>query len=90
MFETLEEETSLEVHKHYSMFVLVIMCHGLEDNKIILPSREVVPLRKLCDKINGNNFKYMKGKPKLVIVQACSGGKYNIVLIFKFYFIALL
>ena len=51
------------------------MSHGLEGDRILDYFRQPVPLHKVRDMLSPKNFPAMKGKPKLMIVQACSGGK---------------
>ena len=58
------------------MFVLILMSHGGEDNLIYDSSNQSVSLVKIQDMLSPKSFPAMKSKPKLVIVQACSGGKY--------------
>ena len=58
------------------MFVLVLMSHGGRDNLIYDSNNQPVFLVKIQDMLSPKNFPAMKGKPKLMIIQACSGGKY--------------
>ena len=58
------------------MFVLVLMSHGGRDNLIYDSNNQPVSLVNIQDMLSPKNFPAMKGKPKLMIVQACSGGKY--------------
>ena len=57
------------------MFVLILMSHGGEDNLIYDSSNQSVSLVKIQDMLSPKNFPAMKGKPKLMVIQACSGGK---------------
>ena len=58
------------------MFVLVLMSHGGRDNLIYDSNNQPVSLVNIQDMLSPKNFPAMKGKPKLMIIQACSGGKY--------------
>ena len=58
------------------MFVLILMSHGGEDNLIYDSSNQSVSLVNIQDMLSPKSFPAMKGKPKLMIIQACSGGKY--------------
>jgi hypothetical protein len=58
------------------MFVLVLMSHGTGGDMILDSQSQPVALTKIKDLLSPHNFAAMKGKPKLMIVQACSGGKY--------------
>ena len=57
------------------MFVLVLMSHGGRDNLIYDSNNRPVSLVSIQDLLSPENFPSMKGKPKLMIIQACSGGK---------------
>ena len=57
--------------------VLVLLSHGRE-GFIYGSDGNKVELCKLFGKLNNKNCKKMAGKPKLVIVQACQGGKLRI------------
>ena len=58
------------------MFVLVLMSHGGKGNVIYDSKNHPVSFVSIQDLLSPKNFPAMKGKPKLMIVQACSGGKY--------------
>ena len=57
------------------MFVLVIMSHGTRGDKIFGADSQPVDLMDIKDLLSPKKFPAMKGKPKLLIIQACSGGK---------------
>ena len=88
MIETIHKETELvyqgttSVHEGLGMFVLVMMSHGdvgtisgfnCEEEHGQQTSKHVslVDIYKL---LSSQYFPAMRGKPKLVILQACSGG----------------
>ena len=71
----IREETQREDHYRLSMFVLVLMSHGTEDNKITDSNGQTVKLTDIQGLLSPRTFPAMKGKPKVMIVQACSGGK---------------
>ena len=58
------------------MFVLVLMSRGTGGDTILDCQNQPVSLTKITDLLSPRKFPAMKGKPKLMIVQACSGGKY--------------
>ena len=57
------------------MFVLVIMSHGQRGDIILDVDKNPVDLVKVYNLLSPAKFPAMAGKPKMVIVQACSGGK---------------
>ena len=69
-------ETERTIHWSLGMFVLVLMSHGGRDNLIYDSNNQPVSLVSIQDLLSPENFPSMKGKPKLMIIQACSGGKY--------------
>ena len=58
------------------MFVFVIMSHGMRGEYVLDRERQPVDLVKIRDLLSPHYFPAMKGKPKLIIIQACSGGWY--------------
>ena len=52
------------------------MSHGERGDIITDSEGQPVELVDIQDLLSPKNFPAMKGKPKLMIVQACSGGKY--------------
>jgi len=76
MFQAIKDETALEVHKHLSMFVLIIMSHGQTGDQILSHDNKLVKLGDIKHLLSASQFTAMKGKPKLIIIQACSGSKF--------------
>ena len=72
----IKKETERPIHWSLGMFVLVLMSHGGRDNVISDSNNQPVSLVNIQDMLSPKSFPAMKGKPKLMIVQACSGGKY--------------
>ena len=66
--------TGESVHKDVRSFVLVIMSHGNEGSIIGCDGRHV-KIADMIDLLSPKNFPEMEGKPKIVIIQACAGGK---------------
>ena len=66
------------------MFVFVIMSHGMRGEYVLDRERQPVDLVKIRDLLSPHHFPAMKGKPKLIIIQACSGGWFT--SIFGFWF----
>lgn len=56
------------------MFVLVIMSHGTEQEVFGSDSRPV-KLKDIYSELEPYKFANMAGKPKWIIIQACSGGE---------------
>ncbi|XP_067931058.1 cell death protein 3-like [Watersipora subatra] len=76
LLETIQKETEHADHKNYGMFVLVVMTHG-SDYHLSGSDGVPVPRTSIFDLLSASQFPSMAGKPKLLIFQACSGGKYN-------------
>ena len=51
------------------------MSHGTRGNVIIDSKGQPVDLIDIQDLLSPKKFPAMKGKPKVMIVQACSGGE---------------
>lgn len=68
-------ETGESVHKHLNSFVLVITSHGHEGSVSGSSGKHLV-ITELMDLLSSENFPAMRGKPKLVIIQACAGSKF--------------
>ena len=62
------------------MFVFVIMSMGQRGDLLLDCYSQPIDLLKIKDLLSSSKFPAMKGKPKLVIVQACSGSKYCIYI----------
>lgn len=75
MLTTIAKETEHPDHVDYGMFVLVIMSHGTENDCVYGTDEQLVRLTDVYDLLSSPKFPLMTGKPKLVIVQACSGGE---------------
>ena len=67
-------QTGESVHKDLSCFVLVVMSHGARGS--VTGSDHVhVDITEMNDLLSPKNFPAMRGKPKIVIIQACAGGE---------------
>ncbi|XP_067944837.1 caspase-9-like [Watersipora subatra] len=75
IYREIQIETAREEHKNLGMFVLVIMTHGTSGNHLLDIEGNMIPLIHIQDLLSPRNFPAMKGKPKLMILQACSGGR---------------
>lgn len=60
------------------MFVLCIMSHGTENDDISGTDGKPVKLTEVYDLLSATKFPAMAGKPKMVILQACSGSKFSL------------
>jgi len=70
MLSAVKSEVKKEKHKEFGCHILVVMTHGGEDNCIYGTDLEKVNLTDLCDLY----FDGISRKPKVVILEACSGG----------------
>ena len=68
------DQTGRSVHEDLGMFVLVITGHGAEGS-VQGSDAEHIRLTDIYQLLSARNFPAMKGKPKLIIIQACAGGK---------------
>ena len=51
------------------------MSHGTTGNIIVDSNEQPIRLADIQDLLSPQNFPAMKGQPKVMIVQACSGGE---------------
>ena len=73
--QRVNSKTGESVHEGSRSFVLVVMSHGAKGS--IIGSDDVhVEISDMLDLLSPKNFPAMKGKPKIIIVQACAGRKY--------------
>lgn len=61
-------------HVDMDSVVICILSHGL-DGKIYTIDGELIPITELTSTLNGQNARGLIGKPKLIFIQACRGGK---------------
>ena len=66
------DNTCHEDHSAYDCFVLCLMSHGKE-GIFYGADGETVPLETVCDLFSNSNCRTLKGKPKLIFIQACRG-----------------
>ena len=81
IYREIQEETKRAEHNSYGMFVFIIMSHGMRGDIILDRDNQEVDLMEIKDLLSPRKFPAMKGKPKLMIVQACSGSKFIWLLI---------
>lgn len=62
--------------------MLVLSSHGHEGS-ISGSDGKHVTITELMELLSPKNFPAMRGKPKLVIIQACAGGELNNLIHFK-------
>lgn len=72
--EEIHRETQLPIHEKSSMFALLLTSHG-DEGTIIGCDGKHVRLSDIYKLLSPANFPAMKKKPKLIIIQACAGGK---------------
>jgi len=71
----LKAETKLEFHKTADAFILVILSHGTEGKIVGTGCKKIEIEEKILASLDGIYFEAMVGKPKIVVVQACRGGR---------------
>lgn len=69
--------TGASVHKQMGAFVLVLASHG-DEGCIIGSDRVFIRLTDIYDLLCSRNFPVMKGRPKIIIIQACAGSELKI------------
>ncbi|XP_067950830.1 caspase-3-like isoform X2 [Watersipora subatra] len=74
MINIIQKETEPNINNAFGMFVLIIMTHGTETELYGSDGRPV-KRSKIMDLLTAYRFPAMAGKPKLLILQACSGGR---------------
>lgn len=79
IYGEVRKETGRAEHQMLGMFVLVLMSHGGRGNMVMGSDCAPVDLMAIQDLLSARRFPAMKGKPKLIIVQACSGGECYII-----------
>jgi hypothetical protein len=67
-----DRRTGTSVHANLGMFVLVLMSHG--GSGTISVGNETIRLVDIYRLLSTQNFPAMRGKPKMIILQSCSGG----------------
>lgn len=72
IYREVELETQNERHKHFGMFVLVLMSYAVREDIILGCDGQPVDLFEIKRLLFARNFPLMKTKPKLLIIQACS------------------
>jgi len=75
ILSTIKDEVQCKEHKDLGCHVLVIMTHGGVNNYIYGVDRKRVRLTDVYDLLTPLNFPGMSGKPKIVILETCSGSK---------------
>jgi len=78
MLLAVKEEVKCDEHEDLGCHVLVIMTHGGVNNYIYGTDLKRVSLTDLYDLLTPLNFPGMSGKPKVVILEVCSGGSYEL------------
>ena len=69
-----DAQTGESVHKDLSCFALVVTSHGGEGS-IVGSDHRHIKITDMLELLSPKNFPEMKGKPKIVIIQACAGGE---------------
>ncbi|XP_067947132.1 cell death protein 3-like [Watersipora subatra] len=77
MLRAIHEETEVEDHKDYGMFVLVVMTHGNETH-LYGTDQQAIPRSSVYDLLSPRCFPHMAGKPKLLIFESSYGNSYDL------------
>ena len=72
------DDSGHSVHRDMGVFVLVLTSHG-DEECIIGCDRVYIRLTDIYDLLSPRNFPAMRGRPKIVIIQACAGCKFTIL-----------
>ena len=70
----LVDETGESVYKNLGVFLLMITSHGTE-GCVAGVDGKLVKLSDISKMVSARNFPAMRGKPKLLVIQACAGSK---------------
>ena len=74
IYEIVHRERQNPSHYASDAFVLVLISHG--DTGVIFGSDEItVRLETVFNEFDGANCIPLKGKPKIIVIQACQGGE---------------
>jgi len=79
MLSAINTEVKNLDHEDYGCHMLVIMSHGSENNLIHGTDMKTVKLTTVLDLLTPLNFPGMSGKPKMVVLEVCSGGYHHII-----------
>ena len=77
--DAIKMETENPGHRGSGCFVLVIMTHGTE-NLVYGQDGRGIKHSDIFDLMSAYKFPAMAGRPKVIILQACSGGTYTTVV----------
>jgi len=75
MLADIERETQHPDYETLGVSVLVIMTHGAE-NQVYGKDGRPIKMADIFDLMSPYRFQSMAGKPKIIIIQACAGGKF--------------
>ena len=64
-------------HDKFVAFVLIVMSHGGDKDRIFGVDNHSVSVRKLMKKFQAERCPSLKGKPKILIIQTCRGSRQN-------------
>ena len=76
IYEQIQEETQRDEHKGLGMFVFIIMSQGITKDVLRDRVNQEINLQRIRDLLSSANFPAMRGKPKLMIVQADFMGEF--------------
>ena len=68
------DDSGHSVHSDMGVFLIVLTSHG-DEGCIIGSDRLYIRLTDIYDLLSPRNFPVMRGRPKIIIIQACAGGK---------------
>lgn len=73
--QLVDEHTTESIHRSLGMFALVIMSHGGNGTIAGCDGKDIQLLDIYKRLLSSTSFPAMAGKPKLVILQSCSGSE---------------
>lgn len=72
--DAVKEESRIPDHYTFGMFAIALMSYGGEGDVIQGSDGILISLPEIRDLLSSCKFPAMAGKPKLMVVQTCSGG----------------
>ena len=73
--QMIDAGTGGSVHEDLSTFVLVVMSHGARGS-VIGSDDHHIDIIEMIELLSPANFPAMRGKPKIVIINACAGREF--------------
>ncbi|XP_013419501.2 caspase-2-like [Lingula anatina] len=74
MKEEIEQESRRDYHKNYDSFILFLLSHGTK-GAVYGTDGYQLPYKYIKTILNNKNCPGLRGKPKMIFIQACQGSK---------------